>query len=86
MNGGKTLANLGLDTTLAGPLGGLRATNVLASIELELLNNTPISLEVLRMVKPPLVYNRKTNHQVESGLVVRSIALVLLLKQVRKKR
>lgn len=46
VNGGKTLANLGLDTTLAGPLGGLRATNVLASIELNSLNNTPISLEV----------------------------------------
>jgi flagellin len=45
-NGGKTLANLGLDTTLAGPLGGLRATNVLASINLNSLNNTPISLEL----------------------------------------
>lgn len=46
VNGGKTLANLGLDTTLAGPLGGLRATNVLASINLNSLNNTPISLEL----------------------------------------
>jgi flagellin len=46
VNGGKTLANFGLDTTLAGPLGGLRATNVLAAIELNSLNNNPISLEL----------------------------------------
>jgi flagellin len=46
VNGGKTLANLGLDTTLAGPLGGLRTTNVLASIELNSLNNVPVRLEL----------------------------------------
>lgn len=45
-NGGKTLANLGLDTTLAGPMNATKATNVLASIQLDSLKGTPISIEV----------------------------------------
>ncbi|GGY72383.1 hypothetical protein GCM10011613_16690 [Cellvibrio zantedeschiae] len=44
-NGGKTLATLGLDTTLAGPIGG-HVTNVLASIQLDSLSDNPISLDV----------------------------------------
>lgn len=44
-NGGKTLATLGLDTTLAGPMGATRATNVLAAIELNSINDTAISIE-----------------------------------------
>ncbi len=44
VNGGKTLATLGLDTSLAGPLGATRATNVLASIELNSINDTAISI------------------------------------------
>ncbi len=46
VNGGQTLANLGLDTSLAGPLNGTKATNVLASIQLDSLKGTPISLEL----------------------------------------
>lgn len=45
VNGGKTLATLGLDTTLAGPLGAARATNVLAAIELNSINDTAISIQ-----------------------------------------
>jgi flagellin len=43
--GGKTLASLGLDTTLAGPVGR-HVTNVLASIQLSSLSKNPISLDV----------------------------------------
>jgi flagellin len=44
VNGGKTLATFGLDTTLAGPLGAARATNVLAAIELNSINDSAISI------------------------------------------
>ncbi|HWV13785.1 MAG TPA: flagellin [Cellvibrio sp.] len=43
-NGGKTLSNLGLDAGLLGPIGG-KPTNVLASIQLDSLKGTPISIE-----------------------------------------
>lgn len=43
--GGKTLATLGLDTSIAGPIGAGRATNVLASIELNSINDTAISIQ-----------------------------------------
>lgn len=43
--GGKTLATLGLDTSLAGPVGR-HVTNVLASIQLNSLSDNPISLDV----------------------------------------
>ena len=45
VEGGKTLATLGLDTTLAGPLGAARATNVLAAIELNSINDSAISIQ-----------------------------------------
>lgn len=43
-NGGKTLANLGLDSSLVGPIGGT-ALSVLSSIQLDSLKDTPISIE-----------------------------------------
>ncbi|MFO1389085.1 flagellin [Cellvibrio sp.] len=66
VNGGKTLANLGLDTTLAGPMGGLRATNVLASISLNSLNDTPISLEVTANGK--LATGLQSQNQASAGV------------------
>ncbi len=83
VNGGKTLANLGLDTSLAGPMGTLgvagagRATNVLASIELNSLRNTPISVEVTTngTTATGLISQNPTSAGVGFGTAIGSISI-----------
>lgn len=75
-NGAKTLATLGLDTTLAGPIGG-QVTNVLSSINLESLNNTPISLDVTAngAIATGLISQNKPSAGVGFGASLNSISI-----------
>ena len=75
-NGGKTLATLGLDTTLAGPVGG-RVINALASIQLDSLKDTPISIEVTAAgtVATGLISQNQASAGVGFGTALGSISI-----------
>ena len=76
-NGGKTLATLGLDTTLAGPIGTGRVTNVLASIQLTSLRDTPISIEVTAngAAATGLISQNQSSNGVGFGSAIQTISI-----------
>ncbi len=76
VNGGKTLSTLGLDSSLLGPIGG-RATGVLASIQLDSLKDTPISIEstVAGAVATGLFSQNKESAGVGFGSALGSISI-----------
>jgi flagellin len=76
-NGGKTLATLGLDTSLAGPIGTDRVTNVLASIQLKSLRDTPISIETTAngSAVTGLISQNQSSNGIGFGSAIQSISI-----------